>query len=80
MEKLELGACASCIEPAVGDVVFRPIAHRGPIMLRPDGTGKYKNIGACIVVHEMMQFADYAMSGSEQINQFLPRCSWVQII
>ncbi|KAF1965468.1 hypothetical protein BU23DRAFT_627438 [Bimuria novae-zelandiae CBS 107.79] len=71
-----LGVCPDCIKPEKGDVVFRPVAHDGPILLRPTGNGTYKNIGECFVSHALVR----AMDNEQTMRSMFSLYQWAEIV
>lgn len=71
-----LGVCPACIEVEAGDLVFRPAAHDGPIILRPVDDRTFKNVGECCVAHTLVR----AMDNDETLRSKMPLYEWVDII
>jgi hypothetical protein len=71
-----LGVCPSCVQPEKGDVVFRPAAHDGPMVLRPAGNGTYKHVGECFVSHALVR----AMDEQETMQSMMSLLQWVEIV
>lgn len=71
-----LGISPQCIKPQEGDVVFRPAAHDGPMMLRPVGDGTYKNVGECFVSNSLVR----SMDDQETMRGMTARYEWVEMV
>ncbi|KAJ4291664.1 hypothetical protein N0V90_009559 [Kalmusia sp. IMI 367209] len=85
-----LGVCPDCIKPEVGDIVFRPAAHNGPMILRPvrdvvpvydapswlRPIGSFKNVGECFVSHSLVR----AMDNKDTMQSMLSKLRWAEIV
>jgi hypothetical protein len=71
-----LGVCPDCVKVEVGDFVFRPAAHDGPMIFRPVGDGTFKNVGECFVSHTLIR----AMDNEETLRSMRSLYQWVEIV